>query len=332
MAGFGKHQHCCGHSCVGFEDSAGHGDDRLQTVALHNLFANILVSLGGAKQHSVRHDHSAAAAYLQHPQEERQEQQLGLFSLAQFQQVGGHNICIQAPFERGIGQDQGILLPVGILITEAVPVFYVGVINAMGHHVHGADAEHGTVHIITMEHVVHIVILFHPVKEDFRFAVFLEIFSGSHQEPSCATGRVADHIIRLRGHHLHHHADNMPGRTELTVNAGSGDFGQEILVNIAPDICSLGLAHLIDPVHGRDNLVQHQRCRNLENSVTHVFGIGAVLISMEILDKRKYPLLHDRIHLPGGKVVEYRPFQLIALDGALTHLYLAGKNALVGQA
>ena len=36
--------------------------------------------------------------------------------------------------------------------------------------------------------------------------------------------------------------------------------------------------------------------------------------------------------LPGGKVVEHRLFELMARDGPLAHLYLAGKDAPVGQA
>ena len=264
------------------------------------------MGLGGAEQHPVGHDDRAPPAHFEHPKKEGQEQQLGFLGLTHLQQVGGHDVRVQTPLEGGISQNEGVLLPVDVLVAEAVPILNVGVVDAVGHHVHGPDAQHGAVHVVAMEHVVHVVVLLHPVVEDLLFAVLLQVLPRRHQEAAGTAGRVADHIIRPGGHHVHHHADDVPGGAELAVNPGGGDFGQEVFVDVAPDIGVVDLLRLgVDLVHGGDDLVQHQRRGDLENGVPHVLGVGAVLVGVEVLDEGEHPLLHDGIHLSGGKIVEH---------------------------
>ena len=203
----------------------------------------------------------------------------------------------------------------------------------MGHHVHGPDAQHSAVHIVAVEHMVHVMVFLLTVEEDFFFPVLLQILAGRHQEAAGAAGRVANHIVRPRGHQVHHHADDVPGGAELAVDPGGGDFGQEVFVDVAPDISIVELLRLgVNFVHGGDDLIQHQRRGDLENGVSHVLGVGAVLVGVEVLDEGEHPLLHDGIHLSGGKVVEHRPFELATRDGPLPHLYLTGKDALMRQA
>jgi len=57
-----------------------------------------------------------------------------------------------------------------------------GVVHAVGHHVHGADAQHGAVHIVAEEHMVHIVVFLLFVEEDLFLVLLLQIFTGSHKE------------------------------------------------------------------------------------------------------------------------------------------------------
>ena len=113
----------------------------------------------------------------------------------------------------------------------------------MGHHVHRADAEHGSVHVVAEKHVVHIVILLLAVEEDFFFAVLLQVFTRRNKEAGSAAGR-------FWVHQLHHHADNMARGTELTVTAGLADFAEQIFIGIAPHI------HRLRFVHQAINLVQ----------------------------------------------------------------------------
>ena len=42
----------------------------------------------------------------------------------------------------------------------------------MRHHVHRTDTEHCSVHIIAMEHVIHVVVFLLFIKEDFFFFLF----------------------------------------------------------------------------------------------------------------------------------------------------------------
>ena len=299
---------------------------------LPQFFADGLVRGGGAEKHAVRHDAGAAAADLEHPQEQRKEQQLRLLCLADLQKIGGDDIRVQTALEGGIGQNEAVLLPIRVLVGETVAVLDKGVIHAVGHHVHGPDAQHGAVHVVAVEHVVHIVVLVLAVEEDLLFAVFLEIIADRHEEAGGAAGRVADDIVGLRLHQLHHHADDVPGRAELAVDACRGDLREQILIHVAAGIGGLEGGHLlIDAIHGRDDLVQHQRRGDFENGVAHVFGVGAFLITVQVLDKGEDPLLHGAVHLCRREVVEHAPFELAAVDSTVPDLHLLGEDARIGQ-
>src|SRR5699024_2507794 len=131
--------------------------------------------------------------------------------------------------------------------------------------------QHGAVHVVAVEHVVHVVVFFHPVKENLLLAVLLQVLPCCHKKPRGATGWVTDHIIRPRSHHVHHHADDVPGGAELSVDPGGGNFGKQIFVDVAPDVGIVKLLRLgIDLVHGGDDLIQHQRGGDFENGIPHV--------------------------------------------------------------
>ena len=146
--------------------------------------------LGRAEQHAVRDYDRGAPADFQHTDEQRQEQQLGFLCLAELQQVGRHDVGVKAALERWISEYQAVLVAVGVLVTQAVAVLYVRVVYAVGHHVHGADAQHGAIHVEAVEHVVHVVILLLTVEEDLILAVLLEILPGGDEEAGSAAGWV----------------------------------------------------------------------------------------------------------------------------------------------
>ena len=190
VPGFGKDQHSGGYARIGLEHAAGHGDDCLQPVVFNELHANGLVRRGRAEEHAVRHDAGAAPAHLQHLQEQRKEQQLGLFRLAELEQIGAHDVVIQRALERRICQNEGIHVAVRILVGEAVAVLDEGVVHAVGHHVHRADAQHGAVHVVAVEHVVHVVFLVGAVEEDLLLAVLLQVFARRDEEAGGSAGRI----------------------------------------------------------------------------------------------------------------------------------------------
>ena len=198
---------------------------------------------GRAEQYAVRYDAGTAPTDAQHTQKECQKQQLGFLGFADLQQVRRNGICIQTALERRIGKDERILLLVRILITEAVPVFDKRIVNTVSHHVHGTDTQHGAIHIVAEEHMVHVVVFLLSVEEDFFLAMFFQIFTRRNKETGGAASRVADHIISFRIHQFHHHANDMTRGTELTVPAGLADLAEQILICIAAYIHCLRFVH-----------------------------------------------------------------------------------------
>ena len=202
----------------------------------------------------------------------------------------------------------------------------------MGHHVHRADTEHGPVHVVTEEHVVHIMILFLAIEEDLFLAALFQIFARRNKKAGGAAGRVADHVVGFGVHQLHHHADDVARRAELAVQAGLADLAEQVFVSIAAHIRRLRSAHqTVNFVQRVHDLGEQQRRRQLENGIVHVLGIGAVFIAVQILDEGEYRFLHNGIHLRGREVVEHAPLELAAIHGALTDLYLIGEDALIRQ-
>ena len=333
VTGLGEDKDRGGHAGIGLEHAGGHGDHGLQPVVFDELLADGHVGLGGAEEDPVRHDAGAAAAGAEHAEKQGQEEELRLLGPADLEQVGGDDVRVQAPLEGGIGQDQGILVPVRVLVGEAVPILDKWVVDAVGHHVHGADAEHGPVHVEAMEHVVEEVVLLPPVEEDGLLLILLQILPRRHQEAGGAAGRVADHLLRAGVHELHHHADDVAGGAELAVDAGGGDLGEDVFVHVA---LGVGVVHLlhegVDAVHAVHDLGEHEGRGDLEDGVVHILGVGAVLVPVEVFDEGEYPLLDHGIHLARREVVEGAPLELLAGDRALADLHLVGKNALIAEA
>ena len=333
VAGLGEDEDGGGHAGVGLEHAGGHGNHGLQAVVFDELPADGFVGRGGAEEDAVGHDAGAAAANPEHPQKQGQEQELRLLGLADLEEVGGDDVRVQTPLEGGIGQDQGILVPVRVLVGEAVPILDEGVVDAVGHHVHGADAEHGPVHVEAVEHVVEEVILLPAVEEDLLLPVLLQVFPRRHQKARGAAGRVADDLVRAGVHELHHHADDVAGGAELAVDAGGGDLGEDVFIHVALGVGVVKLLHEgVDAVHAVHDLGEHEGRGDLEDGVVHILGVGAVFVPVEVFDEGEDPLLDHAVHLARREVVEGAPLELLAGDRALADLHLVGKDTFIGEA
>ena len=332
VPGLGENEDAGGHPGVGLEDAGGHGDDGFQAVLFHQRLADGFVGLGGPEEHAVRHDAGAAPAGAEHAEKEGQEEQLGLFGLTDLEQVSGDDVRIQAALKGRVGQDEGIGIPIRVLVAEAVPVGDDGIFDTVGHHVHGPDAEHGAIHVVAGEHFGHVVFFGLLVKKDGFPAVGLQILPRRHQEPRRPAGRVTDGIGGLGGHQLDHHADDVPRGAELPVHAGLGDLGEQIFVGIPPHIAAGILGHeaidLVQPIH---HFGQQQRRGQLKNRVIHVLGVGTLLVPVQTLDEGKDQGLDRLVHLLGTDVLELRPAEQIPLDLPLSNFHGPGKDALVGQ-
>ena len=180
--------------------------------------------------------------------------------------------------------------------------------------------------------MVHVVVFFLTVKEDFFFAALFQVLARCDEEAGRAAGGVADDFVCLGVHQLDHHFDDMARCAELTVQTGLCDFGEQIFIGVTAHIHRLRLIHqAVNFVQRVHHFGKQQRRGQLENGVVHVFGVGAVLVAVQIFDEWEHPFLHGGVHFLRRKVVEHAPFELLTVDGALTDLYLVSKNALVRQ-
>ena len=203
----------------------------------------------------------------------------------------------------------------------------------MRDHVHGADAQHGAVHVETVEHVIHVMILLLPVEQEGAVLRLVQIFRRRHQKARGAAGGVADGLVGLRVHQLDHHADDVARGAELPDPTGRGDLREDVFIDVALRVCFLLLCNqLIDRVHAVHDLREHQRRRDHENRVVHVFRVGAVFIGMQVFDEWEDPLLHDGVHLARREIAEDAPLELCAVDLVPADLDFFGKDALIRQA
>ena len=328
----GKDQNSRRNACVGLEHSRGHRNNRLKTILLYNGLANCLVRPRRAKEHSIGNDNRASAAHAEHTQHQRQEQKLCLFGFANLEKVGRNGIVIQAPLKRRVRQNEGVLLFIGVLIGQTITVLNIGVVHSVRHHIHRANAEHGSIHIVAVEHTVHIVSFFLSIEEDLFLALFLEVVPCRHKKARRTAGRVADDFIGRGIHQFHHHANNVARCAELTVQSRLRNFGKQVFVNVTADVGILKLRHLrVDVIENGDDLIEQQRRGDFENGIVHILGICAFFIVVQILNKRKHPLLNRCIHLACGKIVEHRPLELLAVDLSVANHHFFGENAFVRE-
>ena len=119
-AGLGEHQDRGRDAGVGPEHAAGQLDHRVELVLLDQDAPQILVRLGRAEQHAVRHDDGGAPAGLEQPQEQREEQQLGLLRLDDVLQILGGGLVVERAGERRIGEHQRVASGIlGVVLGEA---------------------------------------------------------------------------------------------------------------------------------------------------------------------------------------------------------------------
>ena len=131
------------------------------------------------------------------------------------------------------------------MIRQTISVFNVGIINSVSHHIHCANTEHCSIHIVPIEHMVVVVVFLFSVIEDIVLVFSLEIFTRSNKESRSTTCRITDCIIGFGVKHLYHHANDVARRSKLTVYARGCKFGEQTLVNIALGVCFNFFCHLL---------------------------------------------------------------------------------------
>ena len=193
----------------------------------------------------IGHDHRRAPTGLQEPQEEREEEQLGLLRLDDLQQVLGGVLVVEAAGEWRIGQHQRVLLLLAtVLLRQRVAVADVRVLYAVQQHVHAADAQHGVVEVETVEQAMVEVLAQLRVVQQLRVAL-AQVLASRAQKARRTAGRVADDVGGLGRGELHHQPDDVAWRAELPILSGGGDLGEHVLVDVPLGVAFLH-RHLVE--------------------------------------------------------------------------------------
>ena len=182
------------------------------------------MGFGRTEKYAIRYNAGTSSACFQHSYKQCQEKEFCLFGFADFQKICRYNIIIQASFEWWICQDQAVFFFIFVLVGKTVSIFDIRIADTVCHHVHCSDTQHRSVHIVAVEHMIHIVFFVFCIKQNFCFFLLSKVFTGLYQESGGTAGRVADQIIGFWIHHFYHHFYNMTRCTKLSVYTGSCQF------------------------------------------------------------------------------------------------------------
>lgn len=319
--GLGEEEDGGGDPGVGLEDAGGHGDDGIEFLILDEELADLLVGIGRAKEHAVRHDDGGAATGLENAQEERHEEEFGFLGLDDALEVLGGGFVIETARERRIGEDEGVFFRVVLIVFgQRVLVADVRVFHAVEEHVHAADAEHGGIEVVAVEGGLVEAAAGDGILVDGIAVVGVEIFGGGDEETGGAERGIADLVLGRGSGHVHHQLDDVARAAELAVLPGAGDFSQHIFVEVALGV-AVGHVDGIELVH---DVRQHARRGHHEGGVLHVVAVGAAALAAgslaDGLDEGKGVIAHRGEHFIRREFLEARPAELVLLrreDGFL---------------
>ena len=306
--GLGEKEDGGGDTGVGLEDARGHGDDAVQFLVLDEGLAQVLVGLGGAEEDAVGHDDCRPPAHAEEAEKEGEEEELGLLGLDYAEEVLGGGLVVEATREGGIGEDEGVGAGVvGMGFLEGILVADVGALDAVEHHVHAPDAEHGGIEIKAMKDVLGKALAGGFVGKDLGLVVLAQVFPGGHEEPAGSAGGVADDVGGGGCGHLHHQIDDVAGGAELPVLPGGCDLAQHVLVDVALEVAVVH-GELVEPV---DDVGEQAGGGHNEEGLLHVRSVEA-LGPAEVLDEGKDLVAHEVEERLGGKVAEAGPAQVLS--------------------
>ena len=122
-----------------------------------------------------------------------------------------------------------------------------------------------------MRHAVRVIF-----KDVFGRGFLQDVLMRVDQKSARPRGKVANALLRLRVEHLHHHADDVTRRAELSIAPRDAQMTEQVLVQVALHILVL-LAdlHLVDQLTGFD---QQTGLVDLTLGGLHVLAEGIILI------------------------------------------------------
>jgi len=225
---------------------------------------------------------------------------------------------------------------------QGVLVVDIGRVEAVEHEVHGGDAQHGDVEVEAVEHVVldvfpvglqevasvvHVGLAVHLLDKPplLRSVLLHQVVHGRHQEAAGAAGRVADDVVGLGVHHVHHQLDDMARGAELAVDAGGGELGEQVLVEVSLGV-AFGERQLVDHVDRGD---QERGLLDHELGVLHELPHGAGPAG-NLAQVGEHLVAQQRQHPLARLVLELAPAQslLVRTEAAFGRLAGAGRLLL----
>ena len=303
--GLGEEEDGCGDPSVGLKDAGGHGDDGIEFLILHEQLADLLVGIGRAEEHAIRHDDGGAATGLENAKEERHEEQLGFLGLDDALEILGGGLVIKTACEGRIGEDEGVFFRIVLIVFgQRVLVTDVRVFHAVEEHIHAADAEHGGIEIVAVEGGLVEAAAGGGILVDGIAVMGVEILGGGDEETGGAAGGIADLVLGRGSGHVHHELDDVARGAELAVLSGACNFPEHVFVEVALGV-AVGHVDGVKLVHdvGEDLGSGHH-----EGGVLHVVAIGAAALAAgglaNGLDEGKGVIPHGVEHLVGGGLLE----------------------------
>ena len=334
-AGFREDEHSGGDAGVRLEDAAWHGDDGAQLVVVDEFFADGFVGFRGAKEHAVRNDAGALAAFFEHAQEERKKEQLGFFGVGDGFEVVVDAFSVDGAFEWRIGETDGEGFTELVLLGDTVAVVDVGMADGVQHQVHGRDTQHGAVGVEAGEHGPFEVV---PLLAGHAiFVVCAHIVGSGDEKARRATGRITDDVVGRRLEQRDHHFDDVRRSAELAVLTGGGEFAEHVFIEVALHVGGLQVVG-VDVLQAGDDFLQHLRRWNEKYGVAHVAGKGGFffevagkgvfrenhfavgvkigqLAAAHVFDGREDALIHDVVDITRIEVFEFAPTHGLAHSG-----------------
>ena len=140
-----------------------------------------------------------------------------------------------------------------------------------------------------------------------------------------AHGRVADYVVHLRLHQLHHHFNDVARRAELAVGAALRNLAEQIFVNIAHDV----LVVEVEAVQCVHDPHQHASRRHKEQRILHVACKSRVFSGVQIIfNKGKYAVNHVFEHGVRFKMTELAPaaILMLAVKNGIDNLHVKSRG------
>jgi hypothetical protein len=222
------------------------------------------------------------------------------------QQTVVNTVVVEIALERRVGKHERVFAAdVSVGLRECIHKPQVGGFDTVEHQVHGCNAYHGGIEFNAVEHLF-VEVLFKLFIEEKVVMILPQVFTGTHEETGRSCCRVADGIGWLWAGHGHHHVDDMPWRTELSVLPCRCYLRQQVLVKVA---FGVAVGHVDTTEHGHNLFEQVGRGYHKRGIPHYAVKEGAFVT--HLFDEREHLAADHIVHLFGLHLLETAPSKVL---------------------